>query len=656
MVDLLNTVIVFLVFSSLGLAVLGSIAFVLVTLFRVRGAASYWILSLVLLLPVLTPLHHLYPENAKVEFSTDSRMLRGLTALVSLGVPTSPPKAELVESSATLDGSTVTAAEEYEPPPSGWIETFFLIPLFSLALFLMMYWKVLVTAVWLSVVTCLSVRLVRSLCSFRDMLRHSKVVDGPEVYDVLEQCAKDIGLRRVPRLVVTDQAEIPMVAGLFHLLIVVPSRLVEPKNKESLRFAILHEMAHIRRLDHLWLLLETAMRIVYFFHPIVRWVIRRMREEREFLSDMRVVKITANADSYSDFLATEIWDGRTDEWGAFALPFNPGAPTAVRRVQRLIRHAKRRSAGPIRKCLSVTAMTAALLVVLAFAPEREDRWRSLDFASAIATEQPGVYHVPVVFRHVRGVEIHSRNLRWRILEPDEDYMYDEETGRLAVKDELREGSGLIVFGQKRMPWVWRCHENINPTSVQVVIAGQLCMQGEDYIVDQKKHQIRILKEELCQHRRPWSVQYDLTSASGEPIPNSTVTLGFGTSWRMWPSGRMETDRFDGPPRSNHAFVTVLPTDQPNLYRLPIPLREEGMRVRVRRMDRSAQRVRVLERGKDYEYDEREAAITLKGLTLDGGDTVLLVEGERMARGRHHPVFPVAPPPDPSVVGKLPTGT
>ncbi len=634
MPHLLDKFIVFLLFSSIQLMVVGGLVGLFVTLFRVRGRAAYWMFGFVILVPLLSPVHNLYPEQLRIELQEDSRIYGGLVAFVSLGVPSEPTDVELARSSSTAVEANESATEESRNSSTGSLGGLFLIPFFYFLLFVLMYWKVLVGIAWSLVVIALSVRLARTLHGFWNMLRASTIPKNPEIKELLERCANEVGLRRPPRLAIADQADIPMVAGLFRPLIVIPSRLAEPENEDKLRYALLHEMVHIRRRDGWWLLLETIVSIVYFFHPIVRWAIRRLREERELLSDRGVVSITGNANAYSDFLATEIWDVETDEWKAFALPFNPGSPTAAHRVKRLLKYPWSSDAVKIRDCFAFGIAAGVLMLVLAFAPQEQEDWESLDFSRAIATEQPNVYYVPVVFEELRwinGTNIATSQTRLR---EDEDYTFDKKTGLLSLNIKLGEKEELIAFGRRKVPWAWRCEENIDPDSVRVVIGDRLCIPNIDYWVEPDKSQIRIVERKLCDARQSWFVKYDLKPQDQSPTTASTITLGPHTP-PIWAAPRgHDRDQHDG--RGRAAFgqvsLTALPTEDPSRFRLPNNMRLHHEEVSIRTLDRVSSAPWPLIEGEEYEYDEEQGTITLKGLRLEETSQVLFVEGQWLHRG------------------------
>jgi TonB family protein len=61
----------------------------------------------------------------------------------------------------------------------------------------------------------------------------------------------------------------------------------------------MHELAHVRRYDHLVNLLQVVIETLLFYHPVVRWVSRVLREEREHCCDDLVVARSGDALAYA---------------------------------------------------------------------------------------------------------------------------------------------------------------------------------------------------------------------------------------------------------------------------------------------------------------------------------------------------------------------
>jgi TonB family protein len=89
--------------------------------------------------------------------------------------------------------------------------------------------------------------------------------------------------------------------GFLNPSILLPARVVELD--ADLREAIAHhELAHVRRRDWLFVLLEESIRSVLWFHPAIWFVLSRIQLAREQVVDAEVVGLTHDRERYLDAL------------------------------------------------------------------------------------------------------------------------------------------------------------------------------------------------------------------------------------------------------------------------------------------------------------------------------------------------------------------
>jgi bla regulator protein BlaR1 len=100
----------------------------------------------------------------------------------------------------------------------------------------------------------------------------------------------------------SPEVEGPCLVGLIRPCLLVPPNLSEQFSQKEIHLIFLHEIAHLRRHD-LWLngLLETV-RTVHWFNPVVGWVLRRWREDREEACDVHAL----SADRVSNVLYGQV--------------------------------------------------------------------------------------------------------------------------------------------------------------------------------------------------------------------------------------------------------------------------------------------------------------------------------------------------------------
>jgi beta-lactamase regulating signal transducer with metallopeptidase domain len=118
---------------------------------------------------------------------------------------------------------------------------------------------------------------------------------------LLRESAAEIGLRRVVRLLRSRECSMPMAIGTWAPAILVPA-IADTWAEDRRRAVMLHELAHVARCDCLTQSLAFAACALYWFHPAVWWVARRLRIERELACDDRVIAAGAGEREYASHL------------------------------------------------------------------------------------------------------------------------------------------------------------------------------------------------------------------------------------------------------------------------------------------------------------------------------------------------------------------
>lgn len=105
--------------------------------------------------------------------------------------------------------------------------------------------------------------------------------------------------RGVPVLVsetMRRQSLEPGVVGLWRQAILLPKGLDDSLTRDQLQAVLLHEWQHARRRDNLTAALHMAVEAVFWFHPAVWWIGRRLIDERERACDQGVLEQSPAAD------------------------------------------------------------------------------------------------------------------------------------------------------------------------------------------------------------------------------------------------------------------------------------------------------------------------------------------------------------------------
>lgn len=162
----------------------------------------------------------------------------------------------------------------------------------------------------------------------RRLVRTATPEDGPLARFVAKE-AQAAGLTP-PAVRISDKAGTAVLAGLRRPCIVLP-RALAALPEEALHWICAHELAHLRRGDNAWLLLDRLMGALLWFNPFVLAALARRAEVRETLCDAAVLR-GAGPDQRRRYAATLLQALRLSGAGAPSPAFirNTGASHAMR--------------------------------------------------------------------------------------------------------------------------------------------------------------------------------------------------------------------------------------------------------------------------------------------------------------------------------------
>lgn len=219
-------------------------------------------------------------------------------------------------------------------------------------------WRMVVASIWLAgSVVWLSLAAIR-IGRFRRVLRGTKPADE-SIREHVDAVASRIGLGRVPQVVMTTGAVSPLVWG-FGIIpkLLIPNGLWAKLDQGQRTTLLIHELAHLRRGDHLVRLLELVVTALYWWHPVV-WLARRaLRDAEEQCCDAWVVWAEPKAArSYATALLETVEFLSRSPGQPFAAP---AAATGLGRVDHLKRRLTMILRGTTPRRLSLSGALAIL--------------------------------------------------------------------------------------------------------------------------------------------------------------------------------------------------------------------------------------------------------------------------------------------------------
>ena len=105
----------------------------------------------------------------------------------------------------------------------------------------------------------------------------------------------------IPITVISSHAMIePGIFGIFRPILFLPEGIPDRLTPAQLKTVIEHELCHVRHRDNLSAAIQMLIETVFWFHPLVWWIGKRMVEERERACDEEVLQILTERRTYAD--------------------------------------------------------------------------------------------------------------------------------------------------------------------------------------------------------------------------------------------------------------------------------------------------------------------------------------------------------------------
>lgn len=228
-------------------------------------------------------------------------------------------------------------------------------------------WSTVLVLTWLTVTTCLLFWTGMGAIGARRFSRRAPSAGDDATMEECERACRVLGIRRTVDVGVSHDVAIPMVVGALHPRIVIPASAAG-WSRERLRVVLLHELAHVRRRDGLWMFACRAITAFFWFHPLA-WVLsKHARREAERACDEIVLASGVRGSDYAEHLVAIARTAMTrDPFAGSALALATRSTLESRVIAVLATRVPRTSAS--RRALA-TAATISVALFLAIAAAR----------------------------------------------------------------------------------------------------------------------------------------------------------------------------------------------------------------------------------------------------------------------------------------------
>lgn len=182
---------------------------------------------------------------------------------------------------------------------------------------------------------------------------------GDKWQNMFETLTEKLGIDKKIRLLQSDIIHVPMTAGFWKPVIVMPVSMLANLSPHIVESVLLHELAHVRRGDYLLNLVQSVAETIFFFNPFIIKMSALIREEREACCDAIAVSAIDNKVNYVNALVAFGEFGQQQT--ATALAFGGSKNSLLDRVKRILLNQNKKP-GVMEK----TILACSLVLLLAF--------------------------------------------------------------------------------------------------------------------------------------------------------------------------------------------------------------------------------------------------------------------------------------------------
>jgi len=162
----------------------------------------------------------------------------------------------------------------------------------------------------------------------------------------------------IPIRVICSRSSLePGVFGVFRPVLLLPEDIFEQLAPAQLQAVIAHELCHVRHWDNLVAAMHMLVETVFWFHPLVWWIGRRMVEERERACDLEVLRLGSEPRVYAEGILNVC---KSYLSSPLACASGVSGSDLKRRIEAIVANRAARSLDTRRRILLIAGGTAAV--------------------------------------------------------------------------------------------------------------------------------------------------------------------------------------------------------------------------------------------------------------------------------------------------------
>ncbi len=186
--------------------------------------------------------------------------------------------------------------------------------------------------------------ILYSWFEIRKLLRRCRKPEDLALQNGFSRLSQQMGLRRKVQLLIAPGEVPPMGFGVFSPTVLLSDSLLKSLSPDELAIVLAHELAHHRRKDTWFILLEDLLVLAWWFNPVLWLLVRELRKTREDCCDDLVLAMDiADNEQYCNSLMSAAESVSPPKPAHIALGFADHLHPLGRRFKRIMDTTLRRS-------------------------------------------------------------------------------------------------------------------------------------------------------------------------------------------------------------------------------------------------------------------------------------------------------------------------
>jgi beta-lactamase regulating signal transducer with metallopeptidase domain/Leucine-rich repeat (LRR) protein len=156
-------------------------------------------------------------------------------------------------------------------------------------------WLIVLAGLWCVGIAGIAIWQAFRILRFGRLLRAAQP-PPPDVLHIAAEAGEHLGLRRIPAIRMLPVRVSPMIWTIcLKPQVLLPVELFERLEPAAQSSLLAHQLAHVRRKDHLVRLLQLLISTLFWWHPVAWWACRELQQLEELCCDAMVVGLAPSS-------------------------------------------------------------------------------------------------------------------------------------------------------------------------------------------------------------------------------------------------------------------------------------------------------------------------------------------------------------------------